>query len=87
MEEGTDSWDITLCKLYVSYMLLNLGGTNHIVIMTILYIYCNNFFHMATTFLEERVSVSNLCQDWWASGGVREEEMQDQIISSLVVIS
>ena len=87
MGEGRGSWDTTLGKLYVSYMLLNLGGIKHLTVITILYIYCNNFSHMETKFLQERIPVSNLCQDQWAGGGIREEEIQDQILSSLVVIS
>lgn len=57
-------------------MLLNLGGTNPSIVITILCIYCNNFFHIATKFLKERVSVCNLCKDQWASCGVRGEEIQ-----------
>ena len=43
MGEWRGSWDTTLCKLHVSYMLLNLGSINHLTVITILYIYCNNF--------------------------------------------
>lgn len=84
MGEGRGSWHITLCRLYAikpwghqshyshnNFVLQNCNNNNYCNNN------CNNFFHTATIFLQERVSVSNLCKEHWASCGVRGKEMQD----------